>query len=267
MENENKMEKVITFGDLISVFKRCFLFMVCAALICGAAAGAFAEFMLDKEYAVTLKFKAVAVDTSGTSGQNLSVSIVTDVLALMRDDVELAKQVLSKMTTTDENGNKVGVADSPENIRVFQNSLSTASSSGSSIFTVTITNTDPDIAFDMAAALADVAPEFFAESEKVSFGNNGAEKGGLKLVRGAEMAKSSYMNPVAPNVPMIALLGAFLGGVGCYAVFFLLFMFDTTIHSEEDLKKVCDCPVLGMIPSITAEEDATKTRREAKKNV
>ena len=264
MENENKMEKVISIIDLFSVFKRCFLFMVCAALIFGAAAGVFAEYMMQKQYAVTITFKVMAVDTSGTSGQSLSVSVVSDVIALIKSDTELAKSVLSKMTTTDANGNKVGVADSAENIKVFQDSLSTGQSSGSSLFTVTVTNADPEIAFDMAAALAEVAPEFFAQSEKVSFGNNGAEKGGMKLVRGAEMAKNSYMDPVSPNVPLIAIAGAFLGAMGCYAIFFLLFMFDTTIRNEEDLKKVCDCPVLGMIPSIVVEAAPAKKNGEGK---
>ncbi len=267
MENENKMERVITLGDFFAVLKRCFFFIICAALIAGVGAGLFAEYVMTKQYAVTLKFKVVAVDTSGSSGQNLSVSVVTDVIELLRDDTDLAKQVLSKITTKNESGEVVGVADSPENIMVFQSSMRTAKVSGSSVFTVTITNTDPDTAFHMASALAEVAPTFFAESEKVSFGVNGTEKGGLKLVRGAEMAKVNYTNPVSPNVSMIAMLGALAGAVCCYAVFFLLYIFDTTIRTEEDLKKVCECPVLGSIPSIAAEKASAKKRGEVKKNV
>ena len=266
MGNENRIKKAISPTDFFRVLKRCFLFMILAALVCGAAAGAFAEFVMVKEYAVTLKFKVMAVDTSGNSGQNLSINIVPDVIELLRDDTDLARSVLSKMTTTDKNGNRVGVADTADNVAVFQHSLTTKRISGSSVFTVTITNTDAEVAYGMAKALSEVAPTYFAESEKVSFGQNATETGGLKLVRGAEMAKSSYKTPIAPNVLLISVWGAIAGAILCYLIFFLHFTLDTTIHTEDDLKAVWDYPVLGSIPSITPEA-TNKKRGEVKEHV
>ena len=48
MENEYSMESGIQISDLFKIFKRCFVFMICAALICGTAAGLFTEFFVDK---------------------------------------------------------------------------------------------------------------------------------------------------------------------------------------------------------------------------
>ena len=265
MENDNRNDGRIGLNDLFSVLKRSFLFMICAALVCGVVAGFCTEFFVQKQYAVTLKFKVMAVDSSGSAGQNLSVASVPDVLELIHNGTDLAKQVLKSMTTTNEKGEDVKVADSPENIAILQNSISSSYSANSSVFTVTFTNADPDVAFNMAVAMADVAPVYFSESDMVSFGSNGAEKGGLKLVRGAEM--SDYSTPVYPNVFLASALAACLGALICYGVFFLIHVMDTTIRTEEDLKNVSDYPILGMIPSIHPEEMVPETAGEVQENV
>lgn len=265
MENEYSMESGIQISDLFKIFKRCFVFMICAALICGTAAGLFTEFFVDKQYAVTLKFKVKAVDNTGSTGQNLSVACVPDIIELVHNDTDLAKAILSKMTTVNEAGEEVGVATTPQNVAVLQNSITTGSTSKSSVFTVTLTNTDPNVAFNMAVAMSDVLPEYFSEGRKVSLGTNGAEKGSVETVRGADMA--NYKNPVYPHVLRTAVIFAFLGAVACYGIFFLVFVLDTTIHTEDDLKQVCEYPILGLIPSINPETNKAVKNGEVKKNV
>ena len=265
MENQNSVERGIHFADLWKVFKRCVVIMLCSAILCGAAAGLYTEYMIEKEYAVTLKFKVKAVDNTGGAGQNLSVNCVPDVVELFHNDTDLAKAVLSKMTTVNEDGETVGVASTPSNIAVLQNSMSTNYSDNSSVFSVTLTNTDPDVAFDMAVALADVAPDYFAESAKISLGVNGAEKGTLSLVRGAEM--SNYTVPVYPNLAQNVAVFALLGAILCYLIFFLVYVLDTTIRTEEDLKQICEFPVLGLIPEISSVNAQGGKKAEAKNNV
>ena len=265
MENQNSVERGIGFADLWTVLKRCVLFMLCSAILCGVAAGLFTEFMIEKEYAVTLKFKVKAVDNTGGAGQNLSINCVPDIVELFHNDTDLAKAVLSKMTTVNEQGQTVAVASTPANISVLQSSITTNYSEKSSVFSVTLTNTDPDVAFDMAVALADVAPAFFTDSTKISLGVNGAEKGTLSLVRGAEM--SNYTVPVYPNLVQNVVLFALLGAILCYVIFFLVYVLDTTIRTEEDLKQISEFPVLGLIPEIGSVNAANGKKGEGKKNV
>lgn len=265
MENQNSVERGIHFADLWKVFKRCVVFMLCSAILCGAAAGLYTEFMIEKEYAVTLKFKVKAVDSTGGAGQNLSVNCVPDIVELFHNDTDLAKAVLSKMTTVNAQGQTVGVASTPANISVLQSSMTSSYSENSSVFSVTLTNTDPDVAFDMAVALADVAPSYFTESDKISLGTNGAEKGTLRLIRGAEM--SDYTSAVYPNLIQNVLLFALLGAIVCYLVFFLVYVLDTTIRTEEDLKQISEFPVLGLIPEIDSVNVAMGKKGEGKKHV
>ena len=262
MENENSVERGIHFADLWQVFKRCVIFMLCAAVLCGVAAGLYTEYMIEKEYAVTLKFKVKAVESTGGAGQNLSVNCVPDIVELFHNDTDLAKAVLAKMTTVNEDGKTVGVASTPANIAVLQGSMSSHYSDNSSVFSVTLTNTDPDVAFDMAVALADVAPSYFSESDKISLGTNGAEKGTLRLIRGAEM--SDYTTPVYPNFVHNVALFALLGALLCYLIFFLVYVLDTTIRTEEDLKQISTLPVLGLIPEIDSVNAAIGKKGEGK---
>ncbi|MBE6639246.1 MAG: hypothetical protein E7616_07335 [Ruminococcaceae bacterium] len=251
MENENSVDRGIRLSDLWKVFKRCFLFMICAAILCGAVVGLYTEFFVSKEYAVTLKFKVKAVDTTGGAGQNLSVNCVPDIVELFHSDTDLAKAVLSKMTTKNDKGESIKVATTPENITTLQESLTSSYSTKSSVFTITLTHTDAQVAYDMAVAMADVAPSYFTNGNKISLGSNGDDKGMLSLVRGAEM--SNYTEPVYPHVLQTTLLGGILGAILCYAIFFLWYVFDTTIRTEEELKQICDYPVLGQIPEIERE--------------
>ena len=56
-------------------------------------------------------------------------------------------------------------------------------------------------------------------------------------------------NHVAPSTSKICFLAALITGVLCYAFFFLCEYFNTAIHSEDDIKRLTDLPILGSIPS------------------
>ena len=264
MQNETKMENGMRISDLWKVLKRAILFMVLAAVVCGTAAGAITEFMVQKLYAVTIEFKVTAVDNTGNSAQNLSVAIVDDFVGLICKSEELAKAVLAEMTTTNDKGEEVKVAQSRENIAVLQNSISVKTTEKSSIFAVTLTNANPDYAYNMAVAMGDVVPEYFAKTQQQIMGTNGTQKGEVMVVRSAQMYDAESPSPVYPNVPRNIVLFALVGAVVCYLIFLLIYMMDTTIRTEEELKQVLDCPVLGVIPAITPEAPTTTKPAEVK---
>ena len=254
--NETKREGGIRFSDLLKVLKKSLVFMILAAVVFGVAAGVYTEFFVQKQYAVRIMFKINAVDNSGSSAQNLSVAIVPDFALLIKYDEELAKAVLEKMTVINENGEKETCSPSRMNIAILQNSISTQISTTSSVFSVTLTNSNPDYAFNMAVALGDVVPEFFAQTQQETLGANGSQKGKVKLMRSANMYDASSPNPVYPNVSEKAVLFAFLGAILCYMAFLIRYVLDTTVHTETDLKQICEFPILGVIPAINSVSDS-----------
>ena len=59
--------------------------------------------------------------------------------------------------------------------------------------------------------------------------------------------------PDSPNVARNALLAAVIGAVLVYAIFFLIYLFDTTVYTEQDLTRF-GLPLLGTVPLFPAEE-------------
>lgn len=63
----------------------------------------------------------------------------------------------------------------------------------------------------------------------------------------------------APRTMQITFMFAFLGAALCYAIFFIISIFNSTIKSEEDFSEHYDIPVLGNIPDIAAPTNSKKS--------
>lgn len=100
---------------------------------------------------------------------------------------------------------------------------------------------NPDDAFIIANAVADIAPE------KITEIMNGST---IKIVDYADKPKA----PSSPNVVKNIGLGIFVGLVFAILVVILLELNDTTIKSEEDIREIFpDIPIIGVIPEISIE--------------
>lgn len=268
--NETRQESGVRAADLWKVLKKSFLFVILASVVFGAAAGIYTEVFVQKQYAVKIMFKVSAVDSNGASSQNLSVAIVDDFVRLIQYDEELARAVLEKMTVVNEKGEQEKFSGSRANISILQGSITTTTTQNSSIFSVTLTNSNPDYAFNMAVAMGDAVPAYFGNTQQQILGANGAQKGEVRLVRSAQMYDAVDPAPVYPNVMSTAILFALLGAVLCYGAFLIHYVLDTTVRTEEDLKQLCEFPILGVIPAINSMQSNPSKQDnsgEVKKNV
>lgn len=103
------------------------------------------------------------------------------------------------------------------------------------VFQVNISNADPVLAAEIANAIAQIAPREIA---------NIVEGSSARIVDYAKVPE----NPYTPSFLKNMVLGAFLGILAVVAVIVLQVVLDTRIKSEADLRKLCDAPVLGVIP-------------------
>lgn len=108
------------------------------------------------------------------------------------------------------------------------------------LFKVIITHEDPEIAAQLANAVAKVAP---AEIEEFVEGSS------TKIVDYAKVAKI----PSSPNVARNVILGALIGCVLAIGWVTVLFLMDVRIKDEEDLVMLVEYPVLGQIPEFLPE--------------
>lgn len=118
--------------------------------------------------------------------------------------------------------------------------MSAAQMDDTEIFTVTITHADPEMAAQIANAVAEVAPR---EIETYVEGSS------TKIIDYAKTPQS----PSSPNVTRNTLLGAIVGCLAALVYIALRFLMDVRIKDEEELNMLFNLPVLAQIPAFHAE--------------
>jgi capsular polysaccharide biosynthesis protein len=103
-----------------------------------------------------------------------------------------------------------------------------------------VTNSNPENAYLIANAIADIAPTKIVELMDGS---------SVKVVDYAEMPTE----PTSPNVLKNTVIAAVLGLVLSIGIIFLRYILETSIKSEDDIKRMFpNIPVIGVVPEIEA---------------
>lgn len=105
------------------------------------------------------------------------------------------------------------------------------------MFSITVTNPDPVLAAQIANAVAAVAP---AEIAAIIEGST------TKIIGYAKVPTQQ----ASPNYVMNAIIGAFLGVFLSAGVIVVQTLLDVRVKNEEDLAKITQAPVLGLIPDL-----------------
>ena len=135
---------------------------------------------------------------------------------------------------------ELGVPYSP---KALANQISYQMVEETSIFNIYVNNTDPQMAMDIANAIADIAPEHISRIVK---------SGGIEVIDYATLPTTPYSST---SVTKFGIIG-FVGGFGIVAVVALfLGLLDTTIRRRYEIRDTYNIPILGDVPLIVAEED------------
>lgn len=135
--------------------------------------------------------------------------------------------------------------------REIRAGMSAAPINGTEAFAVTVNDPDPVRAREIANTVADVAP---AEIIRV------VKAGSVEVIDYAGLPSA----PSSPNVLRNTAVGMLLGAVLAIGGILLVAMFDTTVHTDEDLKAAFAIPVIGVIPEITGVEQGTHNYQMSK---
>ncbi len=162
------------------------------------------------------------------SGTNLATSqrLVTTYVNIIKSNTVLRKVV-----------EQSGLDLSVERVR----GMMTASSvDDTEMFNIYVSSADPEQAAQVANAIAEVAPD---EIAKILEGSS------TKIIDYAEVPRYRY----TPSFRTNTFLGCCVGGVLAVVYVVLRTILDKRIKSEEDLERLFDLPVLGIIPEFDSE--------------
>ena len=238
MEEVKEIDLKALAGELV---KRAWIIALCAAIFAASFLVYNINFVEDTYKAdITMYVVKNPSNSEGMSSQNLAVALqmAKSYVRLIESERVLDKVVkeakLTQVTASDiRRMMKVEVLDETE------------------VFTVSIVSRDPKMSADIANAIASYAP---AEIYSITTGSR------VEVVDYAKVPTSRY----SPNYTTATILGALVGAVAAIVVLTIFFVSDTRIKSKEDLTKICQAPVLGMIPDFAEIAKRAENNKERK---
>ncbi len=222
--------------DLRTVFsamlKKLWLIVLCA-FVFGALVLGYTVLFVTPQYEASVVMyvnnSASAKDTEYISASDLATSqrLVLTYVNILKSDTVLSRVV-----------KEAGLNLSPATVR---NMMTSGSVDETELFEVVITSPNAEMSARIANAIAEVAPDAISDI---------LEGSSAKIVDYAKVPTGR----ASPSFVRNTLLGVALGVVVAVIIIVLQVLMDVRIQTEEDLAKISQVPVLGMIPDFTAQK-------------
>lgn len=273
------MTNEINLSVLAKVLKKNWWKILIFALVAMIAMAAFTVLFIPKQYSSTMEIYIIntnaSYDYTTTSLLGASSYLINDYISIIKGDTLLDELC----TALKADGSVPNIT--PKKIRSM---IKTSSSSDSSIFKLSIVDTDPERAYAVASKLAEIAPKALTNIVKSEINDRSAiatqvynaldyfddnkhnksisqttddimaylEQYNVGLNRqdciSINILPQKAQTPDSPNVPVYTVLAGVIVAVLAYAVFLVLHLSRSVITSEEDVKALLNQPLLGIIP-------------------
>ena len=236
---EQTME--INLQDILKVLiKRIWIILLCMVLVGSAALVYTVNFVVPQYQASVTMY----VNNNSSKDKNyVSSGDLAVALKLVATYVNIIKsdRVLERVVE------KTGLMVTTSQIRSM---ISAEPEGETEMFRVTVTSPYPQMSADIANAIAQLAPEEIAEI---------IEGSSAKIIDEARVPTHRS----SPSYTVNTIIGAMVGALLSSLVVILVHLLDVRVKSEEDLQRICDAPVLGVIPNLT--NDAKNAGKKVRK--
>lgn len=238
--------KILDLRELLyACLRKVWLIILCVVIV-GAAAFAYTAYCITPLYRAEVSFYVNNSSFQANPNQSISSSDLATSQRLVLTYVNIIKSdtVLEKVAA--ESGLNLSAAQ-------LRGIMTAESMDDTELFKVQISYPDPELAAQIANAIAEVAP---GEISDILMGS------ATKVIDYAKVPASPY----TPNRARNTAAGALAGAVLAIAVIVIQVLVDVRIKGEEDLAKFSPVPVLGVIPdfSVDAEETYVSKRKPMK---
>ena len=232
---DEKMDETmeINLKEMLYAWLRKLWLILLCALIAGGAAYAYTVKCVTPLYQASVTFY---VNNYEVRNDNQTIS--SSDLATAQRLVLTYVNIIKSNTVLEKVAQESGLDFTASQLRGM---MTAESIDDTELFRMQISYKDPYMAAQIANAVAAVAPNEIA---------NILEGSSTKVVDYAKVPASPY----TPNYTRNTLIGVAIGAVAAMVLITLQVLMDVRIKSEEDLLKICDAPVLGVIPNF--REDA-----------
>ncbi|MBQ8345005.1 MAG: hypothetical protein IJY42_01930 [Clostridia bacterium] len=269
------MQKDFSMADLWAVLKKAWWKMLLFGLVAVILAVSMTQLLVAKRYSSTCNFliQNISMNAEYTNTSLLAAAdyLANDYISIIKGDTMM--RLVSEELETQE------IYYKPAQIRGM---LSFSKATQNSEFSVTVSSTDPVHAYAVAKIIYDLAPEVITLTARPYASGFDNELG--VSVDGYYVDDLNQKTPItiwvpnvgcvaglrepvrdttpdSPNVSQNAMLAGAVTAFAVYVLCFLRYLLDTVIHSEEDVKKCTDLPILGVIPKWSETTDRQANRK------
>ena len=260
------MTNEISLEYLWKLFKAVWWKILIFAVIIAIAAAA-VTMVIPKKYSSSTSFYIInsSITTEYTTSSLLSASeyLTNDYIEIILGD-KMISSVLEMLKTReyDEIDTK---ALKPNDIRRM---ISSSTSSKSSIFSISVTCKNDDMAHDICNFIEENAPAIIKNIARPATDSNIYIKDGNdyvlydnnKLECVDVVREATKATQVSPNLTLNTIVGAVLAAILAYAYFLVRKLFDTTIRTANDITALVDKPILADIPNWELGASAHKSK-------
>lgn len=232
------MNESIDLKEYINIFRKRGWIVLLTTIIAIAISGILSFFVIEPVYQAQLTFMV-------NFNQNENAQITKEDMDYGTKLVETYKPIIKSRKVTQKIKNNLNLSMSQSEIG---NSIQINSISGP-VMSVTVDNTNPKLAAD----IANEVPEVFGKELKRI-----AKVDGIEVIDTAKIPKS----PVSPNKIKNMIKAAIIGIVIAVFIIILLEVLDNKVKTVEDIEKYIELPVLGSI----SEFDNKKFDKKHKKS-
>lgn len=231
-------ELTIDLAELFSVLWSKIYLIILVGLIAALAAFAGTKIFITPEYTSSTSMYML---TRSQSGGTITSSDLQTGTQLTQDYMEMVKSrsVLEQV---------ISVLNLDMSTQELSSSVTTENKTNTRILTISVSNEDPELVQEIANTLRETVSVKIREIMEVD---------AVNTIEEANLPSA----PSSPNVMRNTMLGGILGVLITAGILVIIFLFDDTIKTPDDVEHYLGLNVLTSIPVTEGEEKGKKTKR------
>lgn len=223
-------EEVIRIDDLIQALKKRWIMIVTITLIATLISGVVSFFLIKPQYEASTKVFIGKEEGADEAYNNNDIQMYQKLMKTYSETIK-TKDLLNKALKTVKTDLKV------EDV---MNGITVVPVADTQILQIKFKSTSPEDAKNIIQAVTD---EFMTTSKEL------VPNGNIRVIETVETPK----NPVSPNKKMNIAIAFLLGLMVSVGLTFLLEFLDNTFKNKDEMERILELPVLGVIPNIDEE--------------
>ncbi len=218
-------ESIINLSGIIEAIKKRWKLLVISILLFVISATFVSFFILKPNYQSTVKLFVGKDENSGEVYSNNDVQLYQNI----------SKSYLEIIKTNDLVTRALDENDIDKKAKDVLKNLSVSTTINTQILSISYVSEDPEEAQKIVESVT---------NEFINTANELVKNANVKVIESAKIPQS----PISPNKKLDIAIGLAIGMIVGMILCLILEILDKSIKDEEDLEKVTELPVLGVIP-------------------